>query len=89
MRVRARRKHLADRFEDRAAREHEIGALRPDAAIGDALVEIHGAQRFDGAGGFRVGHPQAVDAPAVVAFEPQMNARERCDRARGAEKMEA
>ena len=89
MRVRCGGEKLADRVENRAAGEHEVGALRADAAIGDTLVEIHAAKALDGARRLVVRHPQPVDAPTIVALEAEMHAGERRHRAGGAEQMEA
>ena len=40
-------KGAADRFQDGAARQHQIGAFGADAGAGDALVVAHGQQPLD------------------------------------------
>ena len=47
MRIRSAGNCAADRLEDCAAREHEIGALDADAAVGGALGVAHRPQPRD------------------------------------------
>ena len=82
------RKRAADRLEDGAAGQHEIGALGADAGIGDAAFVAHGEQPLDHARDLRVAHPAAVDAAAVVARQIEMDAGDRRHRARGAEQVQ-
>lgn len=82
------RKGPADRLENRAAREDEIGAVAPDAALRGTLLVAHCTQPRDGAVHRIFRHPQAVDATAVVAVEAQMYAGDRRHRAGRAQQME-
>ena len=59
-----------------------------DAAIGGALVIVHGAQAVDGVVRLIRRHPQAVDPAAVVARQVEMDAGDRRDRAGRAQQME-
>ena len=62
------RKGLADGIEDGAAREHQVGALDADAGVGGALLDSSSpSSRVDGGGDIGIAHPDAVDAPAIVA----------------------
>src|SRR5204862_843402 len=60
-------KGVADRIEDGAAGEHQIGALDADAIVGDALLVAHAEQPRDGSGYVCIVHPDTVDAAAVIA----------------------
>ena len=55
------RKHAADRIEDGAAGQHQVGALGADAGIGDALLVAHRQQPLDHPRDLRRVHPAAVD----------------------------
>ena len=88
MRTRSAGKGAADRFENGAAGEHEIGAAGADAAVGGALVIGHAAQGRDGAADVLARHPEPVDAAAVVARKTEKDAGDRRHRAGGAEQME-
>ena len=89
-RSRGHGKGAADRFQDGAAGEHQIGALGADAGAGDALLVAHGqqARRSPRLISSRA-HPAAVDAAAVVALEIEMHAGDRRHGAGGAEQMDA
>ena len=83
------RERAADRFQDGAAGEHQVGALGADAGVGDAVLVAHGEQPLDHAGDLAVAHPAAVDAAALVARQLEIDAGDGRDRARGAEQMQA
>src|SRR5258708_38339201 len=61
------RKRIADRIEDGAAGQHQIGALDADAIVGGALLIAHAEQARDGRGDISVAHPDAIDPPAIVS----------------------
>jgi hypothetical protein len=79
----------ADRLEDGAAGEHEVGPIRPDAGVGDARREIPGEKRATMRRHRGRIHPQPVDAPPVIPIEFEMHAGERRHGARRAEQVEA
>ena len=79
----------ADRLEDRAAREHQVGALDADAAVGGAIGIAHRAQPPDRGVDFAARQPEPVDRAPVVAGEIEMHAGDRRHGARRAEQMEA
>ena len=74
--------------EDRAARQHQIGAIRPDAAHGGAAGQIQlpqgGRQRPAMSA---QSMPARIDPGAVVARKPKRDAGQRRDRAGGAQQM--
>ena len=79
----------ADRLEDGAAGQHQVGPLAADAGIGHARVVVHADERLDQIGNDAAGEPGAVDTAAVVARQAEMDAGQRRDRARGAEHVDA
>ncbi|CDX24681.1 hypothetical protein MPL3356_410016 [Mesorhizobium plurifarium] len=83
-----RRPDTADRFQDRAAGEHEVCAVGADAGVGATLLEIPADQPLYHAVDAVAVHPEAVDAAAVIAIEIEMHAGERRHRAGSAEQME-
>jgi hypothetical protein len=84
-----RRPDPADRLEDGAAGQHEVGPVGADARIGDALVERPGQEpRIHGVDFVR-GHPQPVDAAAVVTRQIEVDAGQRRHRAGSAEQVES
>ena len=83
------RKGAADRFENGAAGEHQIGALRADAGVGDAVLVAHGEQPLDHGRDLCIVHPAAVDAAALVARQFEIDAGDRRHRAGRAEQMHA
>src|SRR6185437_12050060 len=80
----ADRPELADRLEDRAAGEHEIGALGADAGIARALVMRLSGEATRGAALILETQHHAVDAAAAVVAELEMHGGERRHRAGGA-----
>ena len=88
-RSRSHGKRAADRFQNGAAGEHQVGALGADAGIGDAALVAHGEQPLDHAGDLAVAHPAAVDAAALVARQIEIDAGDGGHRARGAEHVQA
>jgi hypothetical protein len=83
------REGAADRLQDGAAGEHQIGALGADAGVGDAALVAHGEQPLDHTADLAVAHPAAVDAAALVARQFEIDARDRGHRARRAEHVQA
>src|SRR5260370_733374 len=81
------RKRIADRIEDGAAGQHQIGALDADAIVGGALLIAHAEQARDGRGDISVAHPDAIDPPAVVSGQIELNASQRRHGAGGAEQV--
>ena len=82
------RPDAADRLEDRAAGEHQVGPVRANAGIVDTLLEIPAEKLFHHAVDVDGVHPQAVDATAIVALEIEMHACQRGYRAGRAKQME-
>ncbi len=78
----------ADRLENGAAGEHQIGAVGADAGIGDALLKIPADQPLDHGIDAVAVHPQPVDAASVVTLEVEMHAGKGRDRAGSAEQVE-
>ena len=66
-------KCLADRVENGAARQHQIGALDADTIIAGALLIAHAEQARDGRGDIGIAHPDAIDPAAIVAREVEMD----------------
>lgn len=86
-RTRRPRPTQADRLEDRAPGQDEVGAVAPDAGVGGALVEAHAHQpAVDRLDGTRP-HPGSVHAPAVIAFQAQVDTRDRGHRPGGAQQV--
>src|SRR5436309_10453506 len=71
------RKRIADGVEDRAAGQHQIGALHADASVIGALLIAHAEQARDGRGDIRVIQPDPIDPSAIVSREIEMNTGER------------
>ena len=69
------REAAADRLEDRAAGEHEIGTVRPDAGIGSAGIEIEPDEPVLHRGDLLGAHPQPVDLATIVARQVEIDAR--------------
>src|SRR3954467_2189505 len=61
------REGIADRIQNGAAGQHQIGALDADAIIVGALLVAHAAQPLDHRGDISTVHPDAIDAATVVA----------------------
>jgi porphobilinogen deaminase len=61
MRRRGDGKGLADRLQDRAAGEHEVGTLAADAGVRGSLLEGHVDEAVHHMGDVPVAHPQAID----------------------------
>ena len=83
------RKRAPDRLQDRAAGQHQVGALGADAGIGGAILVAHAHQPLDHAGHLDLAHPAAIDAATIVARQVEMNAGDGRHRTRGAEQMQA
>ena len=83
------RERAADRLEDRAAGQHQIGALAADAGIRRPGGIVHLDQAVDHCEDIALMHPQPVDLAPVVARQVEMDAGDRGDRAGGAEQVEA
>ena len=81
------RKRIANGIENRAARQHQIGALNADAVVVGALLIAHREQAGDRRGDVGVVHPDAVDPAAIVARQIEVDAGERGHGAGGAEQM--
>ncbi len=77
----------ADRLEDGAAGENQIGAIAADAGIGGTRGIIHLQQPCDYLVDVAVVQPQAIDAAPVIARQIQMHAGNRRHRAGCAEQM--
>ena len=77
------------RLEDGAARQHEIGALMPDARLRHALGIGHGDQIVGNGAHVAGAEPASIDPRALVDRKLEMNAGDRGDGARGAEEMGA
>jgi len=86
-RSRGQRKRIADRIENGAAGQHQVGALDADAIIAGAFLVAHAEQPLDHGGDVGIVHPDAVDPPAIVACEIEMNPGERRHGARRAQHM--
>ena len=74
MRMRSAGKWRADRLENRATRQHEVGALDADAAVGGAFGVAHALQPRHRGVDLGARQPQAVDRAAVVARQIEMHA---------------
>ena len=79
------RPDVEDRLEDRAAGDHQVGALAADAgqlaALGGDIADSRAlivAHRLGG-------HDQPVDRAAIILRQVEVQAGERGDRAAGAE----
>src|SRR5262249_26720768 len=81
------RKGTPDRLEDRAAGEHEVGALGADARVRDALGVARGDEMIEHAGNLGFRHPAAVDVAPLVARQLEMHAGDRRHGPGGAEQM--
>ena len=81
------REGVADRVENGAAGQHQIGALDADAIVVGALLVAHAEQPLDDGGDVGIVHPDAVDAAAVVARQIEMDAGQRRHGARRAEQV--
>src|ERR1700689_5372419 len=66
------RERVADRIEDGATRQHQVGALDADAIVAGALLVAHTKQARDHGGDVGILQPDAVDAAAIVAREIEM-----------------
>src|SRR5664279_2037222 len=55
------RKRTADRVENGAARQHQIGALDADAVVAGAFLIAHGEQARDNSVDIRIAQPDPVD----------------------------
>ena len=75
------REGFADRVENGAAGQHQIGALDADAIIVGAFLVAHVAQALDDGGDVGIVHPDAVDPPAIVARQIEMDPGKRRHRA--------
>src|SRR5690606_30755217 len=63
----------ADRLENGASRQYQIGPVSSDAGVGGALVEIPGQQLLDHAVHAIAIHPQAVHLAAVELLQFEMD----------------
>src|SRR5665213_3934362 len=79
----------ADRVEDRAAAEHQVGALAADAGARRAAGEVEPGQMARHLVDLREGERAAVDHRADVARQSEMNAGQRRHRARAADHLHA
>ena len=81
------REMLADRLEDRAAGEHEIGALMADAGVGGSLSVAHRPQTRDSVVDLRPAEPEPVYSAPVVARQIEVDASDGRYGSGGAEKV--